>query len=73
MDDEGEVSDLLNVEMYRTDGGVELRQTSYIEKLAKEWLPDGIPSNMHINSAPHVESLPDLVLQALSSTESVRF
>ena len=71
VDDEGEVSDLLNVEMYRTDGGVELRQTSYIEKLAKEWLPDGIPSCMHINSAPHTESLPDLVLQALSSTEPV--
>ena len=69
MDDEGEVSDLLNVEMYRVDGGVELRQTSYIDKLVKEWLPDGIPSNVHINSAPHLESLPELVLQALSCIE----
>ena len=71
VDDEGEVSDLLNVEMYRVDGGVELRQTSYIDRLAKEWLPDGIPSNIHINSAPHTECLPDMVLQALSSTEQV--
>jgi len=28
--DEGEVSDLLNVEITRVDGGVELRQTNYI-------------------------------------------
>ena len=71
VDDEGEVSDLLNVEMYHVDGGVELRQTSYIDRLAKEWLPDGIPSNIHINSAPHMECLPDMVLQALSCTEQV--
>ena len=71
VDDEGEVSDLLNVEMQRVDGGVELKQTSYIEKLVKEWLPDGIPSNIHINAAPHTECLPDLVLQALSSVEPV--
>ena len=71
VDDEGDVSDLLNVEIHRVDGGVELRQTSYIEKLATEWLPDGIPSHIHINSAPHTENLPDLVLQALSCVEPV--
>ena len=71
VDDEGEVSDLLNVEIHRDDGGVELKQTSYIEKLVKEWLPDGTPATIHINSAPHTESLPDLVLQALSSVEPV--
>ena len=71
VDDEGEVSDLLSVEMCRVDGGVELRQTSYIEKLVKDWLPDGIPATIHINAAPHTESLPDLVLQALSSVEPI--
>ena len=30
VEDEGEVSDLLNVEITRVDGGVELRQTNYI-------------------------------------------
>ena len=71
VEDEGEVSDLLNVEIHRVDGGVELRQTSYIEKLASQWLPDGIPSCIHVNSSPHSESLPDLVLQALSCVEPV--
>ena len=71
VDDEGEVSDLLNVEIHRVDGGVELRQTAYIEKLVKEWLPNGIPATVHMNAAPHTESLPDLVLQALSSVETV--
>ena len=34
VEDEGEeVSDLLNVEITRVDGGVELRQTNYINKL----------------------------------------
>ena len=71
MDDEGDVSDLLNVEILRVDGGVELRQTGYIEKLIKEWLPDGVPSSIHANSTPHAENLPDLVLNALASTEPV--
>ena len=30
VDDEGDVSDLLNVEIIRSDGGVELRQTAYL-------------------------------------------
>ena len=71
VDDEGDVSDLLNVEILRVDGGVELRQTGYIEKLIKEWLPDGVPSSIHANSTPHAENLPDLVLNALASTEPV--
>ena len=40
VDDEGDVSDLLNVEIERSDTGVTLRQTGYIEKLASKWLPD---------------------------------
>jgi hypothetical protein len=33
VEDEGEVADLLNVEITQVDGGVELRQTTYINKL----------------------------------------
>lgn len=53
VDDEGEVSDLLNVEISRFDNGVTLRQSAYIVKLASTWLPDGIPSSFHFNAAPH--------------------
>ena len=69
VDDEGDVSDLLNVEIVRSDGGVELRQTGYIEKLVKEWLPDGVPAHLHANSTPHADNLPELVLNALSSSD----
>ena len=71
VDDEGDVSDLLNVEIVRSDGGVELRQTSYIEKLVSEWLPNGVPSHVHVNSTPHADNLPELVLNSLSSTDPV--
>ena len=45
VEDEGEVSVLLNVEITRVDGGVELRQTNfyYINKLLATWLPEGVP------------------------------
>ena len=71
VDDEGDVSDLLNVEIVRSDGGVELRQTSYIEKLVNEWLPNGVPAHVHPNSTPHTDNLPELVLNSLSSTDPV--
>ena len=40
VEDEGEVVDLLNVEITQVDGGVELRLTTYINKLLATWLPD---------------------------------
>jgi hypothetical protein len=43
-EDEGEVADLLNVEISNADGVVELKQTGYIEKLAQTYLPGGNPS-----------------------------
>ena len=58
VEDEGEVSDLLNVEITRVDGGVELRQTNYINKLLATWLPEGVPPRIQINSTPHTEELP---------------
>ena len=58
VEDEGDVSDLLNVEITRVDGGVELRQTNYINKLLATWLPEGVPPRVQINSTPHTEELP---------------
>ena len=69
VEDEGEVSDLLNVEISRSNDGVTLRQTAYIEKLVDTWLLDGVPSTFHFNSAPHAEDLPTKVLEALSVSE----
>ena len=67
VDDEGEVTDLLNIEISRTDSAVTLRQTAYIEKLAAAWFDDGPPAHMHSNSAPHTDELPQLVLDAVSA------
>ena len=69
VEDEGEVSDLLNVEISRSSDGVTLRQTAYIDKLADTWLPDGVPSTFHFNSAPHAEDIQTKVLEALSVSE----
>ena len=44
-EDEGEVTDLLNVEISADDGVVELRQTNYIESMAATHLLDNQPPN----------------------------
>ena len=68
VEDEGPISDLLNVEIDRdeNDGSVTLRQTGYIERLEKEFLPDGIPTNFQRNKPPCEPSLPQHVADALS-------
>ena len=42
-EDEGEVTDLLNVEISSNDGAVELRQSSYITSMVEDHLIDGQP------------------------------
>ena len=64
VDDEGEVSDLLNIEIVCGEKHVLLRQSSYIQKMVDKWLPDGPPSAVQMNSAPHTEDLPSRVLDA---------
>ena len=50
VEDEGDVSDLLGVEISSTkDGHVELKQTAYIEKLCSTWFPDGVPTGIQCN------------------------
>ena len=72
VDDEGDVSDLLNVEIHRVDGGVELRQSSYIDKLVQEWFPDGVPSWIHVNTTPHGDmDIATLVADALACVDPV--
>jgi hypothetical protein len=43
IEDEGEVSDLLSVEISREAGHVVLRQREYINKLLAKYAPDGVP------------------------------
>ena len=71
VDDEGEVTDLLNIEISREGTGVVLRQRAYIEKLAAAWFPDGPPAHVPVNATPHSDALPSLVLDAVSSTDPV--
>ena len=63
------MADLLNVEITQVDGGVELRQTNYINKLLATWLPDGLPPRIQINSTPHTDELPSLALDAITAKD----
>ena len=71
VDDEGPVSDLLNIEIQRDQDRVILRQTSYINKMVQHWLPDGVPSHIQTNSTPYASDLPSLVLDAVSCNDPV--
>ena len=65
VEDEGDLSDLLGIEFTRDKCAVELRQTAYIEKLAKEFFPDGVPPTAQANKVPCDRDLPALVHLAL--------
>ena len=49
-EDEGEVTDLLNIEISRQGASITLRQTAYIDKLTKEWFPHGPPAHVQLNT-----------------------
>ena len=65
VEDEGELTDLLGIEFSRVPGAIELRQTTYIEKLATEFFPDGVPPTAQANKVPCDRDLPALVHLAL--------
>jgi len=65
VEDEGEVTDLLNIEISRQGAPITLRQTAYINKLTKEWFPHaGAPAHVQLNSVPHPEDIRELVIHA---------
>ena len=70
VEDEGELTDLLGVDFTFEGGTVQLKQTRYIERLEKEFLPDGIPSTVQSNRPPCTPALPQLVADALSQAEA---
>ena len=65
VDDEGEVSDLLNVEITREGSDVVLRQTQYILKLVSTYAPSGVPKSFQSSKAPCDEHMPQRVCDAL--------
>ena len=68
VEDKGEVSDLLNVEIDRGPDGVLRRHTTYIHKLVDTFCPDGVPASFTADSTPAAPELPQLVLEALSQS-----
>eukprot|EP00965_Chrysotila_dentata_P222800 6193190-Pleurochrysis_carterae.AAC.1 len=67
VEDEGSVSDLLNVDITVDPSDVCLTQEKYIAHLVSTYLPDGVPLSFYKSRSPASESLPKLVEQALLS------
>ena len=70
VEDEGPVSDLLNVEIERTDNCISLRQTTYIDRMVAAHIPDGVPNTIQANSVPCTPGIEGLVLEAMERVES---
>eukprot|EP00965_Chrysotila_dentata_P255046 6212081-Pleurochrysis_carterae.AAC.5 len=69
VEEEGEVSDLLNVDITVEGNDVVLRQSSYIKQLLATHAPAGVPSTLQANHAPAQPDLPALVEQAVSQRD----
>ena len=70
VEDEGELTDLLNVEFEFGESSVTLKQTSYITRLVETFLPDGPPLGQ-FSKVPCDLSLPQLVADALSQSDDI--
>ena len=70
-EDEGEVSDLLNVEFSRSKRGVKLSQGSYVDTLVERFCPDGVPDSFHANHPPAAENLRELVDAAIDESREI--
>ena len=71
VEDEGDISDLLGIDISVEDAHVCLRQEKYIERLAQDFFPDGVPPSMQRNTVPCLPELPQSVLEALESTSEI--
>ena len=65
VEDEGEISDLLSIQIERQSDGVFLHQRPYIERMVATYFPDGPPSRYQARQAPCGPELPQLVADAL--------
>eukprot|EP00965_Chrysotila_dentata_P232971 6199295-Pleurochrysis_carterae.AAC.3 len=67
VEDEGPVSDTLNVEITCDDTNVILSQGNYIPSLVDTYMPDGMPARFQRSDAPASEDLPKLVEAAIAA------
>eukprot|EP00965_Chrysotila_dentata_P107413 3549176-Pleurochrysis_carterae.AAC.1 len=70
VEDEGPVSDLLNVDISVDESCVVLKQEKYISHLVATYLPDGVPLTFSKSRTPASESLPQMIEDALASKPS---
>lgn len=67
VEDEGDVADLLNVEISREGNKIWLRQTGYIQRLTETYFPDGYINSLPRNQGPCDSSLCQDIADALTS------
>ena len=65
VEDEGEISDLLNVQIEQQPDGVFLHQQPYIEKMVATYFPQGPPARYQQRQSPCGDELPRRVADAL--------
>ena len=69
VEDEGEVHDLLNVEIKRDGNVISMKQTSYIERLLEDHLPDGLPKHFQSVKTPCDDKLEPRVRAAVEEVD----
>lgn len=67
VEDEGEVSDLLNVEITRENDRIWLKQVSYIKRFTETYYPEGFVNTLPRNQGPCDASLCQHIADALSA------
>ena len=70
VEDEGPVTDLLNIEIEREGDTVTLKQTSYITKLCGEYFSDEPPAHIHVSTVPHTMDIRERVTEATADGAS---
>eukprot|EP00965_Chrysotila_dentata_P201244 6180473-Pleurochrysis_carterae.AAC.11 len=69
VEDEGEVSDLLNVDITIEGDDVVLRQALYLQQLLSTYAPQEIPASYQLKHAPAQPDLPALIEKAVSTRD----
>ena len=71
-EDEGHMTDLLNVQIQRNDdGSITLHQSPYIDKMIERFFPDGPPTSLQATQTPSTPELAQSVLDASLSTPDI--
>ena len=72
VEDEGEMVDLLGIQIRRhDDGSITLHQEKYVNQLVKEFLPEGVPKGVPKNCLPYSKRIHKIVGEATLSPLTV--